>query len=231
MKRKKILAVMSLLMTLSIGITGCGGTSTTTKPVQKQDLKNTVTEIVQAKDPSKVPEAAKNRKDTIIVGSNDAPKGNLNALTAQSMYDQYAYELIFDTLVSNDEEGNPVPVVAEKWDISPDGTKYTFHLRKDVKFSDGTPLTAEDVAFTITALCDPKYDGQISNQADHIKGYKEYNKGNAKTVEGIKVIDPYTIEVTLISPKANAIWDLGGLTILSKNIMVLKKEISKNLRI
>lgn len=223
MKRKKILAVMSLLMTLSIGITGCGGTNTATKPVQKQDLKKTTTEIVQAKDPSKVPEAAKNRKDTIIVGANDAPKGNINALTAQSVYDQYAYELVFDWLVSNDEEGNPVPAVAEKWDISPDGTKYTFHLRKDVKFSDGTPLTAEDVAFTFTALCDPKYDGQISNYADHIKGYKEYNKGDAKTVEGIKVIDPYTVEVTLISPKASAIFDLGQLSILSKKYYGFEK--------
>lgn len=223
MKRKKILAVMSLLMTLSIGITGCGGTNTATKPVEKQDLKKTTTEIVQAKDPSKVPEAAKNRKDTLIVGSNDAPKGNINALTAQSVYDQWAYELVFDTLVSNDEDGNPVPSVAEKWEISPDGTKYTFHLRKDVKFSDGTPLTAEDVAFTYTALCDPKYDGQISNYAYHIKGYKEYNKGDAKTVEGIKVIDPYTIEVTLIGPKADAIWNLGQMNILSKKYYGFEK--------
>ncbi|NMM62893.1 peptide ABC transporter [Clostridium sp. P21] len=223
MKKKKIFASICLLVTLSFAATACGSNNTAATPTKKQDLKNSATEIVKAKDPSKVPQNAKNRKDTLIVGSNDAPKGNMNALTAQSLYDQYAYELVFDTLISNDEQGNPVPTVAEKWEISSDGTKYTFHLKKDVKFSDGTPLTAEDVAFTYTALCDPNYDGQISNQANHIKGYKEYNKGDAKTVEGIKVVDPYTIEITLSSPKASALWDLGGITILSKKYYGFEK--------
>lgn len=224
MQRRKILAVMSLVMTLSIGITACGSTNPAAQaPAQNKDMKNAITQVTPAKDPSKVPDAAKNRKDTLIVGTNDAPKGNLNLLTAMSTYDQYAAELVFDQMVSSDEGGNPVPQAAEKWEISPDGTKYTFHLKKDIKFSDGSSLTADDVAFTLTAICDPKYDGPINVNVTNIKGYKEYNKGDAKTVEGIKVIDPYTIEVTEMGPKANAIWDLGAVSIMPKKYYSFEK--------
>jgi len=54
-----------------------------------------------------------------------------------------AYQL-FEGLVSYDSKANPVPGVAEKWDVSEDKTVYTFHLRKNVKWSDGQPVTSDD---------------------------------------------------------------------------------------
>jgi peptide/nickel transport system substrate-binding protein len=57
---------------------------------------------------------------------------------------------IYDQLVRVDTSGTTLePALAEKWEISPDGLTYTFHLRKDVLFSDGTPLKASDVKFSI----------------------------------------------------------------------------------
>ena len=66
-----------------------------------------------------------------------------------------AYDL-FEGLVSFDKQNRPMPGLAEKWDISPDGKTYTFHLRKDLKFSDGSPITAKDFVYTYQRLGDPK---------------------------------------------------------------------------
>jgi peptide/nickel transport system substrate-binding protein len=66
---------------------------------------------------------------------------------------------LYDTLVKWDVGGNLVPSLATKWEISPDGKKYTFTLRSDVKFSDGTPLTANDVAYSFNRMLVDKAPG------------------------------------------------------------------------
>ena len=76
--------------------------------------------------------------------------------------------------------------LAENWDVSDDQLTYTFHLRKNLKFSDGTPLTADDVAFTLTLLHDPAYAGYQDISLAAIKGGKDYKEGKAKSIEGIK---------------------------------------------
>ena len=67
----------------------------------------------------------------------------------------------FASLVTTDKQSKPIPDLAEKWDISADQLTYTFHLRKNLKFSDGSPLTADDVAFTLTLLHDKAYEGGL----------------------------------------------------------------------
>lgn len=66
---------------------------------------------------------------------------------------------MYDTLVKWDKDANLVPSLATKWDISADGLKYTFTMRSDVKFSDGTPLTAKDVAYTFNRMLVDKAPG------------------------------------------------------------------------
>jgi peptide/nickel transport system substrate-binding protein len=67
--------------------------------------------------------------------------------------------LIFSGLIQFDEHGNPQPDLAERWDISPDGLIYTFHLRANARWHDDQPVTADDVVFTIQLLQDPNYPG------------------------------------------------------------------------
>ncbi|MGN7456517.1 ABC transporter substrate-binding protein [Paenibacillus pasadenensis] len=169
---------------------------------------------IVASDLSKLPEAAKKRTDTIIVGLVD-PSGAFTPYFQQSGYDGNVSSLLYTSLVLVDDKGEPTPGLAEKWEASPDGLTYTFHLRPDLRFSDGSPLTADDVAFTWTILNDKSYDGDSQIPALGIKGAAAYKDGTAAAVSGIEVKDPQTISVTLDKPNAAALVLLGG-DVLSK---------------
>lgn len=167
-----------------------------------------------ATDLSKLPAVAQNRTDTIIVGLTD-PSGAFTPYFQESGYDGNVSSLLYASLVTVDDKGVPAPELAESWDVSEDQLTYTFHLHKDLKFSDGSPLTADDVAFTWTIQYDKTYDGGSSLPSLNVKGGKAYKEGTAKSIEGIKVIDPQTISVTLEQPNATALVVLGS-NVLSK---------------
>lgn len=173
-----------------------------------------LTEPIKASDLSKLPAAAKERTDTVIVGLTD-PSGSFTPYFAQSGYDGNVTSLLFAPLVSVNEKGLPYPDLAEKYEVSDDQLTYTFHLRPDSKFSDGSPLTADDVAFTWTLLHDKSYDGEFDITEAHVKGGEAYKEGKASSIEGIKVVDPQTISVTLEKPNATALLLLGS-DVLSK---------------
>lgn len=203
---KKLASLAAGILATMMLFTSCGGGQKTTDTSKKD-----VAEVIKATDPTKLPEVSKNRKDTLIVGTT-APSGKFNPIYSDSVYDSWVVSLVFDGLISNDEQGNPTPLIAKEWKISEDGKTYTFTLNKGVKFSDGQELTAEDVAFTFTAICDPSYDGPRTDAVSSLVGYKEYNEdkeGKVKEVAGIKVVDKYTISFTLTEPKAPAIYDFG----------------------
>ncbi|ANS74301.1 ABC transporter substrate-binding protein [Paenibacillus yonginensis] len=169
---------------------------------------------IQASDMSKLPQLAQNRTDTIIVGLTD-PSGSFTPYFQQSGYDGNVSSLLYTPLVTQDEKGLPKAGLAEKWEVSEDQLTYTYHLRKDLKFSDGSPLTADDVAFTWTILNDPSYDGDSLIPSIGIKGAADYKAGKATTISGIKVMDPQTISVMLEKPNATAL-ELLGSDVLSK---------------
>lgn len=170
--------------------------------------------LIQASDLSKLPAIAKARTDTIIVALTD-PSGAFTPYFHQSGYDGNVSSLLYTPLVNVNEEGVPVPGLAEKWEVTPDNLTYTFHLHQDLKFSDGSPLTAEDVAFTWTILHDKAYDGDAQISILGVKGGQAYKEGTADSIEGIKIIDPLTISVDLEKPNATALVILGG-DVLSK---------------
>ncbi len=111
-----------------------------------------------------------------------------------------AEKMVFDGLLDYDKKMNIVPRLAEKMpEINADATIYTFKLRKGVKFHNGRELVADDVVFSITRILNPKTESWGSSYFSNIKGAKEFMEGKATSVEGIKAIDPYTIQFTLTS--------------------------------
>ncbi|TCZ75140.1 ABC transporter substrate-binding protein [Paenibacillus albiflavus] len=224
--KKQLYTLLAFTLTGSLALTACSsdkaapaatGTPTVSTAAPQGSpapADNGVPGIIKATDLSKIPEAAKKRTDTIIVGLTN-PSGAFTPYFQQSGYDGNVSSVLFTPLVKIDKEGLPVPGLAEKWDVSEDQKTYTFHLRKDLKFSDGSPMTTEDVAFTWTLLHDKNYDGLNEVVEAGIVGGQAYKEGKATSIEGIKIIDPLTISVTLEDVNATALTVLGG-DILSK---------------
>lgn len=95
------------------------------------------------------------------------------------------------------------PEAAESWAVSDEGKTYTFKLKKGIKFTNGKELTAEDVKFTFERILDPAI-GAVTSWvfADHFAGAEDMKSGKVKTLDSIKVIDPYTVSITLEAPFA-----------------------------
>ena len=83
----------------------------------------------------------------------------VNPLLASSQADLDLVELVFSGLTRLDEFGEPIPDLAENWEVSPDGLTYPFTLRSDATWHDGVPFTADDVTFTMSILRDPRFSG------------------------------------------------------------------------
>ncbi|PLS16235.1 oligopeptide ABC transporter substrate-binding protein [Bacillus sp. M6-12] len=104
------------------------------------------------------------------------------------------------TRLGKDHE--PEAATAEKWDVSEDGKTYTFHIRKDAKWSNGDDVTANDFVFAWKRLLDPKTGSSAAFLGYFIEGGEAFNneKGTADAVK-VKAVDAKTFEVTLTSPQ------------------------------
>lgn len=110
---------------------------------------------------------------------------------------------IFEPLIRYDGiNGKYVPANAESWEMSADGTVYTFKLRKGVKFHNGREVTAEDFKYSLDRLVNPKTASPNAGNMQKVVGYKEFTSGAASELSGIKVIDSSTLEVTIESPNS-----------------------------
>src|SRR6266852_413614 len=129
------------------------------------------------------------------------PEGDTNNLDPQQYQTLGEFEVlvnVFEGLVGYDQKTlQPTPLLAEKWDVSPDGLKYTFHLRKGVKFQNGRALTADDVKYSFTRLADPKVATTYATSLilGSVVGFDDASSGKSKELTGVKVIDPQTVEI------------------------------------
>jgi oligopeptide transport system substrate-binding protein len=107
---------------------------------------------------------------------------------------------MFEGLTIYDAKGKIVPGTAESWTISDDETVYTFKIRDNANWSDGSPVTAEDFVFAMRRLEDPKTAAEYANILYPIKNAEKANKGEVPIDQlGIKAVDAKTVEITLDS--------------------------------
>jgi peptide/nickel transport system substrate-binding protein len=109
---------------------------------------------------------------------------------------RWGYPIYESLLEWSSEEGGHVPRLAESWEVTPDGLHYTFHLREDVQFHDGTPFDAAAVVDNIMRQIDENHPG---------RGTGEYRLARAylAAVEDVTALDEYTVQFTLSDPVAS----------------------------
>lgn len=116
-------------------------------------------------------------------------------------------EQIYDGLIRLDKNFNIIPSLAEYWEISSDGKRYRFHLRKGVKFHQGRELSAEDVKFSLERLLDRKTDSPYFHFFfNRVVGAKDFREGKANDVEGFRALDKYTFEIQWTRPFISALY-------------------------
>ena len=192
MKRKMLALLMASMMT--IGLMGCGSAATATS--------GTSGESAQAAGGAASASAAAGTSDLNVM--LETP---VESLDPQQATDGTSFEVIADYtdgLMQMDADGKSVPAIAESYDVSTDGLTYTFHLRKDAKWSNGDPVTAADFVFGWQRAVDPSVAseyaymlsdiGQVKNAAEIIAGKKD------KAELGVKAVDDTTLEVDLVAP-------------------------------
>lgn len=187
---RKIRGLLALILILTVTLAvGCGGGKTTEAPAAKW---NGIINIALNQDP---------------------PKLDPNASTA--LVDRHVFQSLFDKLIDLDEKGNLIPMLAEKWDISPDGKTYIFSLRKGVKFHDGTDFNAEAVKFN--------FERNLEKSSVRRNELKEVSK--------VTVVDEYTVKVELskaFAPFLSILTDRAGMMVSPTAVKKYGKDFLSN---
>ena len=158
-------------------------TACTPKPNKDKDILPTSQDPA---DQALIANPALSRSGALVIASPDI-NSTFNPLFAQSKVDKWVEDLVFDGLFVFGSGGELEGALAESWTSSEDGLIYTVHLKDNVVFHDGTPLTAKDVIFTYDAIKNDNYLGIYSNIATYLSSYE--------------AVDDYTITFTFNSER------------------------------
>ena len=195
MKKAKKAVAFALAAAMVVGLVGCGGSgsTSTTAAAGESSAESTAAESGSA--------AASGDDLNVML---ETP---VQSLDPQQATDGTSFEVIADYtdgLMQMDSDGQAVPAIAESYELSDDGLTYTFHLRTDAKWSNGTPVTAADFVFAWQRAVDPAVAseyaymlsdiGQVKNAAEIIAGEKD------KSELGVTAVDDNTLKVELNVP-------------------------------
>ena len=149
-----------------------------------------------------VPAGVQLADNQTLVRNNGAEVQSLDPHKIEGVPESNVNRDLFEGLVIGDLNGHPVPGVAESWD-NKDFKVWTFHIRKDAKWSDGSPVTAQDFVYSWQRLADPKTASPYASylQYGHVANVDEIIAGKKPATDlGVKAIDDKTFEVTLSEP-------------------------------
>jgi oligopeptide transport system substrate-binding protein len=185
-KGKKITAVMmlpTLLCLFSFLLSACGGSSTATV--------NT----------TKAPESQQILTDSFLTPDI----ASFDPAIATDEYSIQAVDMVFTGLVTFNNNLQVEPALAQSWTVSKNGLTYTFHLRPNLKFSDGTPLTSADVAYSIDRALSPALNNQNGTALTYlglIKNATQRTEGKVSTIIGTGIMTPNSSTVVINLTKA-----------------------------
>lgn len=217
MKLKKVLALVLSAALVVSAFAGCGGNSskTSTESIAASESSAESTESTASGDSTpaasgdataiftpKTVDAAK----TISLNAGMEPTG-LNTLTSTYSIEFALFKHMYENLVTLDDDDNTAPGAAESWDYDEDTLTYTFHLRKDGVWTNGDLVTAKDFEFAWSQALNPDVASDYAYFLYFIKNAEKYFNGEVTWDEvGVKVVDDYTLEVTLEQPTPYALF-------------------------
>ena len=216
MKLKKVLALVLSAALVVSAFAGCGGnSSSSTTSTESSTASESSAESTGSEDSTpaasgdatatftpKTVDAAK----TISLNAGMEPTG-LNTLTSTYSIEFAMFKHMYENLVTLDDDDNTVPGAAESWDYDEDTLTYTFHLRKDGVWTNGDPVTAKDFEFAWSQALNPDVASDYAYFLYFIKNAEKYFNGEVAWDEvGVKVVDDYTLEVTMEQPTPYALF-------------------------
>ena len=186
MKLKKVLALVLALALVVTAFAACGG-NTTSSTASESSTSSTAEESSEAGEESSAAEPAGDAAALFTPKAvDDAKNINLNAgmeptglntLTSTYNIEFSMFRHMYETLVVLDENDNVAPGAAENWDIDETSTVYTFHLRKDGKWTNGDPVTAKDFEFAWSQALNPEVASDYAYFLYIIKNGEAYYNG------------------------------------------------------
>jgi peptide/nickel transport system substrate-binding protein len=190
--KKRFFVFCAVLMAIALLASACAPAATqapaeATAPPQQ----NTITEATATTEPSIAPSAAPTEipslvGGTVTLGLTFEPD-TLDPQKTANGASTFVMNFLYSSLIIKDDQGNYVPYLAASWEVSPDGITYTFHLRQDVKFHNGDPLTASDVAWTYQRALLPETASPAT-------------ASTLSALDTVQALDDYTVQFTLKSP-------------------------------
>ncbi|WP_180954074.1 ABC transporter substrate-binding protein [Bacillus sp. M6-12] len=175
--KKMLSVVFSCMLVLALIVSGCSASTSSSKEGGNKNI----------------------AANTLIYGRG----GEAVSLDPAIVIDGESFivtEQIFENLVQYGKDNMEIePGLASKWEVSPDGLKYTFHLREGIKFHDGTDFNAEAVVKNFQRWAKSKDPGKFAYYASMFGGF-EGDEGHV--IKEVKAIDPKTVEINLLHPQA-----------------------------
>ena len=170
------IAALAVLFALAGGLSGCGKRAT---------------------------RVAEGNKEQIFHYANGAEPADLDPQTVAGDLESHIFKALFEGLVIADPKDlSSLPGVAERWEGSPDGKTYTFHLRANAVWSNGEPVTADDFVSSYERILNPKLAAPGADMLFVLSRAAEYNAGTLQDFSqvGVKALDPRTLQLSLRTP-------------------------------
>jgi peptide/nickel transport system substrate-binding protein len=204
MRKLLLIGTMGALLALLVSACGGGGSSGTVS-ISEESKVNAACE----EEPVSGGNLVYSRQlETVTLNPREVKNGN---------GDIFADEMLYSGLVRNDPNGSAkvVPGLAEKWEVSPDGKTYTFHLRPGLKFSDGSPVTSEDVAWNLEQFRNPETNPALAALAVGMESAKATNSSTvvaklehpiAAFLYNIAVFPAFIVSKEKLEAEGEAFW-------------------------
>ncbi len=209
-------SILFVLLVFSMLLAACSPAATPAPAKEEPAKEEPAAPAAPAKEepakeePAKEEPAAPAEPKVFRWGATVAPAGTFNALMINDVANGMVTDVVYESLVEYDENGDLVPWLATSWDISEDMKTLTWHLRDGVTWNDGTPFTAADVKFSYEFIASPGYTGNFAAPVKTIVGFDEMRAGTATELEGVKIVDDLTLTVTTKEIYAEAVERLGN---------------------